>query len=157
MIITICRELGIDPKEMVRGLGFFEPFFDTIVTSRVVKIRYRIGARSSKEQSVTGEALHYHVELGHDVDVYAVEVVDSTFEPRYYKGEKLIIAAVEPVIGDEAFCIGEDGTAYLWRVISDTEGACMKNVGRGESAPTFPLEKYETTAQFVHKVIGMTR
>lgn len=157
MIITLTKELGVDPKKLVKGLSFFEPFFDSIVTARIVQVRYEIGATKTKEKKVTGTALHYHVHLPSDVDVYAVEIADNAYEPRYYQGEKVIVAAVEPGPADEAFIMRKDGEACLARFSSEDVFTCLLNVGRIFDGDNTRLPDVEHEIEYIHKVVGMTR
>lgn len=103
MIISICRELGYSSKEMVKGIKFFEPFFDHIVVTRQIRVRYKLSKAGIKETKVTGEVISYHVDLPDDVDLYAVEIIDDAMSPRYNKGEKLVIAAQTPNKGQTGF------------------------------------------------------
>lgn len=157
MIITICSELGVDPKQMVKGIKFFEPFFAHIVSTRAVRVRYRIGAAQVRSQSVTGEAIHYHSQLNSDVDIYALDIDDGIYEPRYYEGEKVIVAAVEPKPGDECFLMTKDGRASIVRYQKDGTLLCTKNVGKCFDGEAVTPEEIAEDIEFMHKVIGMSK
>ena len=154
MIITICSELGVAPKTMVKGLKFFEPFFEHIVSPRVVRVRHIVGARKYKEQSVTGEAIHYHVDLNDGIDVYAVKVADDVYEPRYFKDEKLIIAAQTPEVGDEAFIKLVDGKNCITRV-TENDLVCLKAIRCVGCQDITSID--DPRIEFAHKVIGMSK
>lgn len=157
MIIQICGELGVDPKRLVKGIKFFEPFFDNIISTNIVRIRYRIGAKISRSKAVTGEVVHYHAQLSKDVDIYALDIDDGVYEPRYYKGEKVIVAAVEPQPGDECFLMAKDGRASIVRYQIDGTLLCMKNVGKCFNGEAVTPEEIAEDTEFLHKVIGMSR
>lgn len=110
-IISICRELGSSPKEMVKGIKFFEPFFNHIVVTRQIRVRYKLSKAGIKETKVTGEVISYHVDLPDNVDLCAVEITDDEMSPRYNKGEKLVIAAQTPNKGQTGFGIQAGATA----------------------------------------------
>ena len=157
MIIQICSKLGTTPQDMVKGIKFFEPFFSELITSKKVRIRYKVGAKKYKEITVTGEAVHYHVDVRSDVDVYAVEIADATYEPRYFKGEKLIVAAVEPQEGDEAFAKLHDGNTSIIRLLPEGRVSCMKNVGNCFDTESVVYAEHEHKIEFLHKVVGMSK
>lgn len=154
MIIKICSELGVDPKGLVKGIKFFEPFFDHIVSTRAVQIRYLVGASNIRKKAVTGEAIHYHAALKDDVDVYAIEVADDVYEPRYFKNEKIIVAAMEPAAGDEAFIMTTDGESCISRVTKDNL-ICLKRVSCVSCDPLTSID--DSRIEFAHKVIGMSK
>jgi transcriptional regulator with XRE-family HTH domain len=154
MIILMCRELGVTPQEMVKGIDFFEPFFTGMITSRVVRVRYKIGATKSKETIVTGEAIQYHVHSDPETDVYAVEIADDVYQPRYFKGEKVIITAVTPQVGDECFIKLTDGKTCITRVATD-DLICLKNIVCVGCADIVSID--DERIEFAHKVVGMSK
>lgn len=156
MILKISSELSVDPKKLVKGIRFFEPFFDYIVTTRVVRIRYSIGAKTTRTKAVTGEAIHYHVHSNTDLDMYAVEINDKTYEPRYYKNEKVIVVAIPPEAGDEAFVMWQSGAASIVRFTDSDTFESLKNVGRLNPGLVSLSEK-SSEIEYVHKIVGSCR
>ena len=154
MIIQICSELGVNPKGLVKGIKFFEPFFDHIVSTRAVQVRYLVGASKTRKKAVTGEFIHYHAALKDDVDVYAIEVADDVYEPRYFKNEKVIVAAMEPVAGDEAFIMRTDGKSCITKVTEDNL-VCLKRIYCQGCDPLTSID--DSRIEFAHKVIGMSK
>lgn len=153
MIIRICHELSVSPTKIVKGLSFYEPFFNTLITQRLVYVRYKVGARKFKEQTVTGAAVHYHPHVSQNVDVYAIEIADSTYTPRYYKGEKVIVAALEPKTGDEVFVRFVDNNSCIGHLKEDSTVESSSTVSTAPSE--FSVD--DDNVEFVRKVVGMSK
>ena len=154
MILMMCKELGVDPHVMVKGLSFFEPFFNAFTSPRVVTVRYRLENRIATPTSRVGVKIMAHVNVPNNVDVYAVEIKGDAYSPRYRNTEKIIIAAEEPAIGEEAYLVLKNGTqcaAYMYHDHFECvmPGGC---VSCGDlTGPD------DDRISYIHKVVGMSK
>lgn len=154
MILMMCKELGVNPQSMVKGLSFFEPFFNTFTGPRVVTVRYRLEHCTATQTSRVGNKLMVHVDVRNDVDVYAVEIKGDVYSPRYRNTEKIIIAAEEPAIGEEAYVVLKDGKQCATYMYHD-HFECVKSVDcEGCGDLTGPDDD---RISHIHKVVGMSK
>lgn len=154
MILIMCKELGVEPRSMVKGLSFFEPFFQNFVSPRVVTVRYRLDGCTATLTSKVGTKLMVHIDVKDSVDVYAVEIKGDAYNPRYKATEKLIVAAEEPAIGEEAYVVLKDGMQCATYMYHD-HFECVKSgdcPGCGDlTGPD------DDRISHIHKVVGMSK
>ena len=154
MILMLCKELNVDPKSMVKGLSFFEPFFKTFASPRVINVRYKLDGCTAAQTSRAGVKLMAHVDVKGNIDVYAIEIKGDSYAPRYKNTEKLIIAAEEPAIGEEAYVVrkvGQQCASYMYH----DHFECVKTSGCSACGDLTGPD--DDLISHIHKVVGMSK
>jgi transcriptional regulator with XRE-family HTH domain len=154
MILMLCHQLGVEPKTMVKGLSFFEPFFRDIVSPRVITVRLKLKNKGVVTKPKTGAKLMVYGDFKSSTDVYAVEIDTDEYNPRYRPTEKLVVIAEEPAIGEEAYVVLKDGKQCATTMYHD-HFECSKSVKCiGCADLTGPDDE---RISHIHKVVGMSK
>lgn len=100
MLVKLCAEINVDPKQLVKGIPFFESFFDYIRVNKKAHVRFFIGQpqgelpRMSINISTTSE-------YG---DVYLIYV--ATKLPHWDIGNYIIVSPTAPLT-DGFWCVAK--------------------------------------------------
>jgi len=152
--LIMCREMNVNPQKLVAGLPFFEPFFNNVVSPRVVTIRYRLKDSGKVTKPRVGAKVMVYTDYKKGTDVYAIEIDTADYAPRYNPKEKLIVAAEVPNIGEEAYVVLEDGKQIIAVMFHDHfETVALYGCGTSDSLEGPDDERIS----HIHKVIGMSK
>ena len=162
MILTLCYKFGIKATDLTKDLSFFSPFFvsvgktvihRTVENQEEVFLRYKIGSRVHKERPVEDQVVLYSLQKSNTKeDIYGVEIADNIYEPRYRKGDVVIVEETAPVKDDIIFIVKADNRHTLALLVTDLDYVSLKST---QACVDRTPQITDDGIVSVHKVIGM--